>query len=201
MRTKPHLSLVPAAIARVVGRELGIVRAAFGFEHAPPPGGQSFGYGTDGPLKMAILSYPILVIGDELLAMACIPARLVAAHIAVAVAGIYGFVWLLGLYRSMQARPHRMERATLRLHRGILGSMVVSLEDIVAASPVEPEEIARLGKSTARLDIGGERVLLTLREPITLPGAFGSRTARTLVVSADDPRGLCSALARAGASA
>jgi len=200
MKINPHLGLVPAAIARVVVRELGIVRAAFGFERAAPPGGQSFGYGADGPLKMAILSYPILVIGDELLAMAFIPARLVAAHVAVAAAGIYGFVWLLGLYRSMQARPHRVEQATLRLHRGILGSMVVSLEDIVGAAPVEPEEIARLGRSTARLDLGGDRVLLTLREPITLRGAFRSRTARTLVVSADDPRGLCSALARTGAS-
>ncbi|HEY8040199.1 MAG TPA: hypothetical protein VIF15_10425 [Polyangiaceae bacterium] len=96
----------------------------------------------------------------------------------------------------MVTRPHAVEGATLRLHRGHLGSAAVSLDSVVSAAPIHPEAIARLSEPPARLDLGGERVLVTLREPVAYSGAFGrSRRARTLVVSADDPGALCDAVA------
>jgi hypothetical protein len=55
-----------------------------------------------------------------------------------------------------------------------------------------------IAPDAARLDLGGERVLLTLRAPVTCRGAFGERTASRIILSADDPSALCAAIARRG---
>ena len=146
------------------------------------------------PGQAGAVDYPLLALGDQLVAMACIPAQYVVAHIVVAALGIYGFVWLLRLHRSMVALPHVVDSATLRLHRGSLGAAAVSRSDVVSATPIDAEAIARLPEKPGRLDLGGERVLITLRRPIQLQSALRRADARAVVVSADDPAALCAAV-------
>jgi len=152
---------------------------------------RSFPYATEGPVRMALLSYPLLVVGDQAVAWALIPSGWVVLHAAVAALGVAGFLWLLSLYRSMVGRPHSIDGAMLHLHRGNLRSAVVKLDDVMEAARVDAEAIARLPEAPLRLDLGGERVLLTLREPVA-----GRRASRTVLVSAEDPGALCAAVAR-----
>jgi hypothetical protein len=52
-----------------------------------------------------------------------------------------------------------------------------------------------LPERPARLDLGGERVLITLRAPRTYRAKLGRESrSRTIVVSADEPSALCEAL-------
>ena len=169
------------------------------------PAARRFAYGAESPLRMIAMAYPVLILGDQAVAMACIPARFVVAHVAVLLLGVYGFVWLVRVVRSMRARPHTIDERVAVLHRGSLGSARVCLGDVVSASRIEPEAIARLARHAdraerpGRLDLGGERVLVTLRAPVKLEGAYGSKSARSLLVSADDPAALIAALTASAA--
>ncbi len=64
--------------------------------------------------------------------------------------------------------------------------------------PIDAEDLARLRERPSRLDLGGERVLITLREPRSYPAKLGrALSSRTVVVSADEPSALCAALTAA----
>jgi hypothetical protein len=155
---------------------------------------KTFPYAS-GPLKMALLAYPLLILADEAVAMAVIPAHLVLAHVVVAASGVYGFFWLLRLHRSMVARPHAVSTDDVTLHRGHFGSASVARSEIVSAVPIDVEALARLPERPARFDLGGERVLITLRAPRTYRAKLGRESrSRTIVVSADEPSALCEAL-------
>jgi hypothetical protein len=155
-----------------------------------------FPYAGEGPLGMMLAAYPLLALGDELVAMACIPSRFVVLHVLVAAAGVWGFVWLLRLRRSMRARPHRVEAGAAHLHRGSLASLVVPLGDVESASPVDDDAVAALRRSPRclRLDVGGRRVLVRLRTPVTARALGRSREVNVVLVSAEDPAALCRAL-------
>ncbi len=183
---------VPRPLARFLAVQWVIARSALGGSPAPHvvPGARSrvFGYAVEGSMKMILLTYPLLVAGDALVLWAVLPRHLAWVHAVVAGLSAYGFVWLLGVYRTMVARPHVLDGAHLRLHRGILGSARVPLADVASTEtlPEGDEKIA--GEPPLRLDFGGRRVMLVLRRPVRTRGAL------RVVVSADEPEALRRAL-------
>jgi hypothetical protein len=192
--------VVPAAIARFAAFELGILRAALGPAARVPreEGAQRFAYGAESPLRPFLLVYPLLAFGEELVAAVCIPSRFVAVHVVLLAVGVYGFVWLLGVSRSMRARPHAVTADAVAFHRGILAFAVLPRASVVSVRPVEREDIRALPEKPGRLDVGPPRLLVSLRDPVACGGAFGKRAVRSVVVTADDPAGLTKAIAPAG---
>jgi hypothetical protein len=187
--------VLPPGIARFIAGECAIVAAAFAGEGRAHGGGdaRSFGYVAESPLKMFVLAFPFLIVGDELLAQVVVPSTWVAVHVLIAASSLYGYVWIIGIYRTMTARPHLLGATTLRLHRGILCSAEIARDDVLSAAPLGDE--ARPARA-ARFDLpGAQRVVLSLKSPVACRGLFAPRApASTLVVSVDDPAAFCDAL-------
>jgi hypothetical protein len=185
---------VPGALARFIAFEIVVWRCAFGRGGSGAKGdGGAFGYASESPMKLWVLAYPPLILAEAVVEQLVLPARFFVLHVGIAAAEIYGFVWLLGVYRSMLGRPHVLEHGVLCVHRGLLGFASIPLRDVASAAPVEPEALAPRGEY-ARLDVGARRVLLALRCPAACVGPFRIRPASRIVVSADDPEALCRAL-------
>jgi hypothetical protein len=192
---------LPRAIARTLAMEWVIARSAFAWRGAAPTareGERSFAYATESPLHVLLMVYPLLVAGDALVLWVVLPPRLAYVHVVAAALGVYGFVWLLGVYRTLVARPHVVDGAYLHVHRGILGSARIPLAEVETAvtlpeGDVEPPPDAA-GRSAHHLDVQGRRVLLVLRKAAACTGYLGAADARRIVVSATEPDGLRRAL-------
>jgi hypothetical protein len=144
------------------------------------------------------MAYPILFLGDYLVAQAFIPAHMVWAHALSTFAAAYGFVWLLGVYRTMLGRPHVIEGGILHVHRGVLGSAEIAVDQIASVLAIDAGDPRPVARGVARLDVGGGRVLIEMRAP--LPRIGRTRNATKLVVSADEPAALRDALRQRDAS-
>jgi hypothetical protein len=186
--------LLPETIARVLAMECAILAAVFGAKppRAPAEGERAFGYAEESFLRILVLAYPVLLVGDEAVVMAFLPPRWFVLHVVIAALSAYGWVWLIGVHRTMVQRPHVVGAEVVRVHRGILGSAVIARADIAGARVIGPEE--KKG-GAARLDVAGvERVLVTLRRPIAWRGFFGAGSAERVLVSAEDAAGFCGAI-------
>lgn len=183
-------ALLPPRIARLAALEMVIVvhavRFLFGGWRRPAPAG--FTYHRESGLRTLLPILPLLGAGDVLLLeLVVLPHAATWLRIVLHVLAAYGLLWLVGVYASMRARPHRLAGDRLELHRGVLRHHVVSRADVASIEPLPSfsddwKKRAYL-KKTLRLDIAGGSVLeMRLRD--------GSR----VIVAVDDPAAFVAAL-------
>ena len=202
--------VLPHGLARAIGLELAIVHALFERSRAEvvaPRGGDAAarltGYMATSPMKLIVLAYPLLLLGDTLVVHALVPSRWGALHVVLIVISLYSYVWLIGLYRTMTLRPHALDQGAFHAHKGILGSATMDLANIDAVESLPESAVRTLPRrgenSVARLDVAGSpRVLITLREAVVCKRYFGPAvSSRRVLVSADDASALCDQLHRA----
>jgi hypothetical protein len=187
-------ALVPARIARLAAFEIVIVGSALrfvlgGWRRAIPPG---FTYHRASGLRMLLPMLPLLAIGDVLLLeLVVLPHAATWLRIVLHAAGIYGLVWLVGLYASLRARPHRIDGGVLTLHRGVLRRLEVPLAEIasIAPLPVFSDDWKKRAytRGALRLDVAGPpileirlragtRVLVAIDEPASFVAALTPAT-------------------------
>ena len=154
-------------------------------------------------LPMVILTSPIELLVVHLLAHAFSPWGWLKW--ALLVLGIYATLWLIGLYASLVALPHRLEEKGLRLRYGIFAEGFVPYEEI--------EEVARKDRRTPAFGdglshvpeedalfvaVGGKTsVTLRLRTPRSVMGFLKeSKPALLFHLAADEPERLVRELRR-----
>ncbi len=198
--------LVPSPVARIIAYELVLLRGAvlLLLGRARPAAG-GFSYHREATLRMLLWMLPLLLVGDvALLELVILPGAAPWLRIGAHVLGVYGLLWLIGLYGSMRTRPHQLVGDRLLLHRGLLGRVEFTLAEIVAVAPppsfADDWKLRTYQRSAIRADVAGPTVLaLQLRAPVQSTGMFGPGEARSLVlVSVDDPVAFCAALGRPG---
>ena len=154
-------------------------------------------------LPMVILTSPIELLVVHLLAQALSPWGWVKW--ALLVLGVYAILWLLGLYASLVALPHRLEEEGLRLRHGVFAEGFVSYEEIEEAervgrrAPAFGDGLSHVPEEDALyVAVGGKTdVTLRLRAPLSV-GGFLKESAPTRIVhlAADDPERLVRQLRR-----
>jgi len=159
-------SLVPPPIARLAAIELVLVGFAMSFLaggwRRPTPAG--FTSHRESGLRTMLPLLPLLAAGDVLLLeLVILPRASTSLRIAVHALAAYGLVWLVGVYASIRARPHRLVNGRLELHRGIFRTMTLDVDQIVSIEPLPPfaddwKKRAYL-RGAERLDLGGAPVL------------------------------------------
>jgi hypothetical protein len=187
--------VTPIAPRSRLATELAIVGSAVRFLaggwRRPTPAG--FAYHRESGLRMLLPILPLLAIGDILLLeLVILPNAAAWLRVVVHVLAIYGLVWLVGLYASLRDRPHQIVDRDLVLHRGILRSLVVPLDQIASIGPLpsfaDDWKKRAYCKRALRLDVAGPPILeLRLREP---PGA-------RVLLAVDDPAAFTAAVAPA----
>jgi hypothetical protein len=200
-------ALLPARIARVAAAELVIVGVATrflfgGWRRAVPAG---FTYHRHSGLRMMLGVLPLLAVGDVLLLeLVVLPHAGAITKLVVHALSIYGLVWLVGLYATSKARPHRIADDRLTLHRGILGTVELPLGDIEAVSDVPDlyDDWKRRAYlvDALRADLAGDALLeLRLARPATFEGILRDRTGTRVIVAVDDPAAFRDAINRRAA--
>jgi hypothetical protein len=187
----------PAPLARRMAVELTIARAAFGRSRRLRLAGPAFAYTNESPLKLLVMAFPMLALGESLVMMAVLP-RHTGVHVAIAALALYTFAWLLGVYRTMTARPHVLDAGVLRVYRGILGSAALPVSDIERVETVPEGDKIAMSRGVVRMDVGGRRVRLVLRTAMTCATYGGDKRATQVVVSVDEPEKLREAVRAAG---
>lgn len=200
-------ALVPPRLAHLVAFELAILGAAgrfvLGGWRRPVPAG--FTYHRESGLRMLLLALPLLLVGDVLLLeLVLFPRAAPWLRIVLHALSIYGLAWLVGLYASVRARPHRIADGQLALHRGLLGRMTVPVADIASLAPLPAfaDDWKRRAycRGALRMDLAGPPVLeLQLRVAARRTGVLGEGPPGTRVlVAVDDPEAFTTALVAAG---
>lgn len=203
------LSLVlPRAAARFVLHEPRMFVSLFrwAFRRVRPAEGE-FGYHRRSVLRaivpVVIVTSPLELLIVHLLAQALSPwGWLKWALLAL---GVYAVLWLLGLYASFVALPHRLERTGLRLRHGVLAEGFVpyeAIETVLRKEGKVPHFGDGLSHDTGEdalyLATGGKTdVALSLRAPRSVRGFLKeTKPASRIHLAVDAPAGfvreLCS---------
>jgi hypothetical protein len=183
-------ALLPPAVARLAAIELVIVglaaRFVVGGWRRPTPAG--FTYHRENGLRTMLPILPLLGVGDVLLLeLVILPHAALWLRIVVHVLAAYGLVWLIGLYASTRARPHRLVDGRLELYRGVLRHASVEVAQIASIAPLPSfaddwKKRAYL-KHAIRLDLGAAHVL-----------EMKLRDGRRMIVGVDDPAAFTAAV-------
>ncbi len=136
-------------------------------------------------------------------------------RVALFVLGIYGLVWIVGLYASFRITPHQLDERGLWLHYGLLGGVWLPYDAIAGITAerrgapkhndgvqIVQEASSRQGAmahSVAFIGIGGRTdVTVTLNRPVTIERLFGpSPPVTTIHLAADEPMDFVAAVERA----
>jgi hypothetical protein len=200
---RPLGHLVPPRAARLIALELTVLGLALrhllgGWRRPPRPG---FSYHQDSNLRTFLLVLPLIAAADVvLLELVILPHVALWIRIVVHVLEIYGVLWLIGLWASFRARPHRVHDGRAILHRGFLRHIAVPLDQIASISPMpsfsDDWKLRAYRKRAIRVDVSGPATLeLRLRTPLRPVGLLGpGRASDHLIVSVDDASGFIAAL-------
>ena len=200
---RPLGQLVPPTVARLIAFELVVMGSALrfmlgGWRRAALPG---FSYHRGSALRLLLQMLPLLAVADVLLLeLVILPHAALWLRIAVHALALYGLVWLIGLYASTRARPHRVDDGRATLHRGLLGRLEVPLEQIasIGALPAFRDDWKRRAyfKRSICVGVAGPAIVdLQLRAPLRLTGVLGpGRASDRVLVAVDDPVAFTAAL-------
>lgn len=197
-------AFVPPRAARLMALELVMLGSAVrfllgGFREAAPAG---FSHHREAALRAILPAVPLMIPGDFLL-MRAISSGL-ASWLRWLLHGstVYAVLWLVGLYATLKARPHRIRDGQLELHLGLVKSVAFPVSHILSATPLPDfdDDWARHAymKGMPKLVAKGNAVLeLKLAEPVRVLGLLGpGRPTQRLAVSVDDPAAFLSALSQ-----
>jgi hypothetical protein len=187
-------ALVPERLARLIAFELVIVGCAVRFLAGQQRPASGFTYHRESGLRMLLPILPLLGIGDLLLLeLVILPEAATWLRIAVHALAAYSLIWLVGLYASARARPHRVRDGRLELHRGLLRRVEVPVTQIASIAPLpsfaDDWKRRAYGKGAIRVDLAGAPILeLRLHAPVRSIGVLGDGAPSTRVlVAVDDP--------------
>ncbi|HEU4952548.1 MAG TPA: hypothetical protein VFT46_11390 [Holophagaceae bacterium] len=199
---KPLEAFLSPRLARILALEVVLLGSALrflagGWRRPDPPG---FSYHRSSAFAAILPALPLLVVGDLVLVEVLL--RSVAPWIRLLVHALdaYGVLWVLGLWASFRARPHRIEGDVLHLHKGLLSRAEIPLSAIQRVGPVPrfDDDWARLRFHRGALAFqapGAPDLVLDLDRPAAAVGLLGpGRPKARVVLSADDLPALRSAL-------
>lgn len=199
---KPLEAFLPPRLARILALEVVLLGSALrflagGWRRPDPPG---FSYHRSSAFAAILPALPLLVVGDLVLLEVLL--RSVAPWIRLLIHALdaYGVLWVLGLWASFRARPHRVEGGVLHLHKGLLSRAEIPLSAIqrVGPLPLFNDDWARLRFQRGALAFqapGAPELVLELDRPFQALGLLGSGRPKTRVLlSADDLPALQQAL-------
>jgi hypothetical protein len=192
------LSLVLSrAVARLAVKELRLFVCLFRWAFRRVSlGSDEFAYHKRSLLRaiipLLVVSAPIELVVVHVLALAFSPWWWLKW--ALLVLGVYATLWLLGLYASLVALPHRLEEEGLRLRYGLLAEGFVPYQEIETASRKERrasnpgDGLSRVtGEEALYLATSGETdVALRLRAPRSMRGFLKETEPASLVCLAID---------------
>lgn len=203
--SRPIASLASRPIASLgsaIRYEIGMWRSLYRWlARRPPtrePGAEVFSYiGVVRPILIAfiVLSAIEIPIFDLILQHTLPSARTVVLAL-----GVWGLLWMIGLFAALGVHPHVAEAAGLRVRNGFTVDVLVPWAVIATASaryrslPSSRAVQVEHDESGAILNIGTGKqtsVDLVLREPLSVRLPKGpSEPVREIRIYADDPQAL-----------
>lgn len=169
-----------------------------------PQDATAFGYSQlVGPmLWLWIFGSAVEVVVADVLANRYLPV----IRIPLLVIGIWGLVWMIGLYAAYRVRPHVLTESALRLRGGIRATADVPLAAIASASMAEhelPGVVTNLHIEEDLLLLGvSSRTNLELQlvGPTVTSTSSGEVTVTRVGLWVDEPREVARVLAQLGGS-
>lgn len=195
-------AFLPSGFARLAALELvlvgGSLRFLLGGWRRPDPEG--FGYTRRAGLGALLPALPLLLLGDVVLLEVLTRHAPLWLRISLHAIGAYGFLWIVGLWASLRARPHTVAAGVATFRRGILGALEVPLETIQGVEPMPAfkDDWARMAFMRGVMTFGTSGppvLLLRLRQPVAPLGLLGRGRPKDRVrVFVDEPEALRRAL-------
>jgi hypothetical protein len=161
------------------------------------PGTRRFGY--LGAVKMILIAFIVVSAIEIPILELMIPWRPVAN--AALFIGVYGLIWMFGLFATMVVHPHLVGPAGLRIRNSITLDVAVPWESItsieVRRRSMPPGGQTQLEDGVLSLGMASQTSIdVRLAEPLVLPVRKAKgQPATTVRFHADDPEGLVAAAA------
>jgi hypothetical protein len=196
-------AFVPPRAARLMALELVMLGSALRFLsggfRAPVPIGFSLHKETF--LRAFLPVLPLLLPADLFLVHALFPRMAPWLRWCLHFATVYSVLWMVGLYATLRQRPHTVDATSVSLHMGLLGSLRLRRDQILAAAPLpefdddwaKREHMKGMHKL---LRTGAPAVELRLTERVACTGPLGPSDLQSdrVAVSVDDPSAFLAAL-------
>lgn len=186
---------VPRPVARVIALEPRVWLSIFVWLfRRPRPDATTFPYAADSILGFFLLAVGFSAPIELLLVEALVPWS--GVRLVLVLLEIYTFVWLLGYWASLAVLPHRLERACLMLHFGLLfdapipyaNIATVAQEQRPSANGCEGYHLAAERQELALVIGGATNVVLTLHTPHVFMGLLRPMPpVQTILLKVDEP--------------
>ncbi|WP_243709782.1 hypothetical protein [Micromonospora sp. 15K316] len=198
MRERNPIALLRNAVVYEIGMWRSLYRWLLRRPPTREPGAEVFGYvGVVKPILIAfiVLSAVEIPIFDVILAHTLPSARKIVLAL-----GVWGLLWMVGLFASLRVHPHVAEAAGLRVRNGFSVDFLVPWAAIASADaryrslPSSRAVQVEHGDSGPILNVAAAKqtsVDLVLREPLSVRLPKGpSEPVREIRLYADDPAAL-----------
>jgi hypothetical protein len=188
--TRAFGAMLPPRLARLAAFEIVLVASALRFIaggwRRPVPAG--FTYHRESAMRTFLPMLPLIAVGDILLLeLVILPHAATWLRVALHALAVYGLIWLIGLYASLRARPHTLVDGELILHRGLLNTLRVPVDQIASIEPLpsfaDDWKKRAYCKGALRLAVPGPTIL-----------EMRLRTGVRVLVSVDDPAAFTAAV-------
>lgn len=185
--------LVPRPAAKLMIMEIRLWACLSAWIRRRPPGRDDFPYHANSQLGLImgvlVFTTPVEIAVLEIL----IPwpwLRIVTLILA-----LYGMLWIVMLFASLRAMPHRLEPYGLRLHYGVLASgvipfsMIASVEVALAKAPKSGDGLQIAGEEAFFAINGETNLMVTLAQPLALERVIGQTPSVTVIrFRSDEPK-------------
>jgi hypothetical protein len=190
---------IPPMPARIMVAEITTLRAAVLGLVGRAEKADGFGYVENSLFRVL----PLII-------LFCSPADILLVHVLLGLHGllwtailigldVYALAWAYGTLRATRARPHRIAGRFLFVHKGIYARAAIELNSIRSAVPHKRSKRVKEAGAADLSIRGTEQVEILLDKPAHLIKWFAAdpKPVLSIVISADDPSGLCRAIERA----
>lgn len=196
------LRFFPQPFSRVAAIELTIVASSLGaFRHLW--NNQKYDattYVENAKIRLLVFALPVMLVPDLIFVHLVIPGHLLVLKIVLDALGVYGCLWILGIFATMSTRRHEIRPSSVKLHRGILNTIEFDPRSLQSATRMPMQRRFRCVDKTmpeAHLTVRGvECVEILLKEPARAENLFGFGRKQVLrvLVASDQPDELCKRL-------
>ncbi|HMQ03160.1 MAG TPA: hypothetical protein PKD26_04535 [Pyrinomonadaceae bacterium] len=186
--------LKPPFVARAAAFELGVLIFAV-FKWRAPKAAKFTYHRRNGAVTLLVVFLALLAVETAVVHLLLALWSSVAAWLATAMS-FYLAIQMLAHLKALRLRPIELTDPELRLRCGILGDTVIMRKVIESAEPIVQTDDAVDGVDLVPLGgMSQPNVRLTLSEPTTLFGVYGSKRRGSIIrLCVDDPTGFVNAL-------
>ncbi len=161
--------------ADILTTEVSILYHAFRWRRPPPDSEGSFTVHREANYLTVVIGLTMVLLVETVALHALVWLWSATAAWILTGLSLYAYIWLVGDYRAMTARPIRLTPTHLSMRMGVRWEAEIPLTQIASAEPLGAREEVPGSDTLVAALLGQPNLMVKLEEPVEVIGMYGWR--------------------------